>query len=67
VALVSFSAAALKCAVRDEWVGWAFRHQFDRLNLVANNSRFLILPHCQSEPGVPGALALPETDSARLA
>ena len=46
VALVSFSAAALKCAVRDKWVGWNFRHQFDRLNLVANNSRFLILPHC---------------------
>jgi hypothetical protein len=44
VALLSFSAAALKCAVRDEWIGWTFRHQFDRLNLVANNSRFLILP-----------------------
>jgi len=43
VALVRFSAAALKCAVRDEWVGWAFRPQFDRLNLVANNARFLIL------------------------
>ena len=49
VALVSFSAAALKCAVRDEWVGWTFRHQFDRLNLVANNSRFLILPHCHHQ------------------
>ena len=45
VALVSVSAAAWKCAVRDEWIGWGFRHQFDRLNLVANNSRFLILPH----------------------
>ena len=44
LALVSFSAAALKCAVRDEWIGWTFRHQFDRLNLIANNSRFLILP-----------------------
>jgi len=43
---LSFSAAALKCAVRDNWIGWTFRHQFDRLNLVANNSRFLILPHC---------------------
>lgn len=46
VALLSFSAAALKCTVRDDWIGWTFRHQFDRLNLVANNSRFLILPHC---------------------
>lgn len=45
VALLSFSACALKCSVRDRWIGWSFRHQFDRLNLVANNSRFLILPH----------------------
>ena len=43
-ALVSFSAAALKCAARDGWIGWGFRHQYDRLNLIANNSRFLILP-----------------------
>lgn len=44
VALLSVSAAALKCAARDEWIGWDYRHQYDRLNLVANNSRFLILP-----------------------
>lgn len=48
VALASFSAAAWKCAVRDRWIGWDFRHQYDRLKLIANNSRFLILPrwHC---------------------
>jgi len=44
VALLSFSAPALKCFARDEWIGWGYRHQYDRLNLVANNSRFLILP-----------------------
>lgn len=44
VALLSFSAAAWKCAVRDRWIGWGFRHQYDRLKLIANNSRFLILP-----------------------
>lgn len=44
IALLSFSSAALKCAVRDQWIGWRYRHQFDRLNLVTNNSRFLILP-----------------------
>ena len=43
-ALVSFSAAALKCAARDEWIGWSYRHQTGRLKLIANNSRFLILP-----------------------
>ncbi len=44
LALLSFSAPALKCSARDEWIGWGYRHQYDRLNLVANNSRFLILP-----------------------
>jgi hypothetical protein len=44
VALLSFSAAALKCSARDHWIGWDFRHQYDRLKLVTNNSRFLILP-----------------------
>ena len=46
VALLSFSAAALKCSARDRWIGWDFRHQYDRLKLVTNNSRFLILPDC---------------------
>jgi hypothetical protein len=44
VALLSFSASAWKCKARDQWIGWSFRHQYDRLKLVANNSRFLILP-----------------------
>lgn len=45
VALLSFSAAAWKCGVRDRWIGWGFRHQYARLKLLANNSRFLILPN----------------------
>jgi len=44
VAVMTFSAAAWKCAARDQWIGWDFRHQYDRLKLVINNSRFLILP-----------------------
>ncbi len=44
LALLSFSASALKCRARDQWIGWKYRHQYDRLHLVANNSRFLILP-----------------------
>lgn len=44
LALIGFSAAAWKCAARDEWIGWKFRYQYDRLHLVANNSRFVILP-----------------------
>src|SRR5512135_2721085 len=44
VALLSFSASALKCAARDRWIGWDLRLQYDRLKLIVNNSRFLILP-----------------------
>jgi len=46
IALLNFSAAAWKCAVRDRWIGWDFHRQYDydRLKLIANNSRFLILP-----------------------
>ena len=44
IALLSFSAAALKCAVRDHWIGWNFRQRYSRLKLIVNNSRFLILP-----------------------
>lgn len=43
-ALLNFSAPAWKCAARDRWIGWDFRHQYDRLKLLTNNSRFLILP-----------------------
>jgi hypothetical protein len=46
LALISFSAAALKCSPRDQWIGWSYRHQYDRLKLITNNSRFLILPEC---------------------
>jgi len=44
LAQLTLSAAALKCGVRDSWIGWDFRSQYDRLKLIANNSRFLILP-----------------------
>ncbi|MCY4303201.1 MAG: DUF4338 domain-containing protein [Aestuariivita sp.] len=44
IALISFSPAALKCTARDQWIGWLPQVQTDRLRLIANNSRFLILP-----------------------
>ena len=44
LALLSFCAPAWKCAARDQWIGWDFRLQYDRLHLIANNARFLILP-----------------------
>lgn len=44
IALLSFSSPAWKCAPRDRWIGWTSRLQYDRLKLITNNSRFLILP-----------------------
>ena len=34
LALISFSAAAWKCAARDQWIGWSYRVQYDRLRLI---------------------------------
>ena len=44
VALIGWGSAALKCAARDQWIGWDRALQFKRLHLIANNVRFLILP-----------------------
>lgn len=43
VALLGWSSAALKCQPRDAWIGWPQALQWQRLYLIANNSRFLIL------------------------
>lgn len=47
LALLGWQAAALKCAVRDAWIGWARVLHYQRLHLLANNARFLILPDVQ--------------------
>lgn len=44
LALIGWSAAALKCQARDQWIGWPKLMQYRRLPLIANNTRFLILP-----------------------
>jgi hypothetical protein len=44
LALLGWSSAALKCGVRDQWIGWTPALKFQRLPLLANNCRFLILP-----------------------
>ena len=44
VALLGWVCGAFKVKARDEWIGWAPEQQFRRLHLVANNTRFLILP-----------------------
>jgi hypothetical protein len=44
LALLLFSAAAKHLKHRDLWIGWTRSQRDGRLSLVANNSRFLILP-----------------------
>lgn len=53
LAVLVFGAAAWKCAVRDQWIGWTPGQRQARLSWVANNHRFLILPsvHVRSLAG----------------
>jgi hypothetical protein len=44
LACLLFGAAAWKCRVRDEFIGWMAGRRERRLHLIANNTRFLILP-----------------------
>ena len=46
IALLSFSAAAWKCAPRDTFIGWDTEARKRNLHLVVDNSRFLILARC---------------------
>jgi len=44
LALLLFNAPAKHLKDRDHWIGWTRAQRERRLSLVANNSRFLILP-----------------------
>ena len=44
LALLGFGAAAWKIAPRDRWIGWNAAQRQQRLHLLINNARFLILP-----------------------
>jgi hypothetical protein len=41
---MGFGASAWKVAPRDRWIGWSDAQRKERLHLVVNNGRFLILP-----------------------
>jgi len=49
VALLGFSASAWHLAPRDWHIGWSDAKRRQNLNLVINNSRFLILPWIESK------------------
>jgi hypothetical protein len=47
LACLVFGAAAWKCQARDQFLGWSAEQRQQNLGLVANNTRFLILPWVQ--------------------
>lgn len=44
LACLLFGSAAWKCAARDRYIGWEAACRRERLHLLTNNHRFLILP-----------------------
>ena len=52
VALLGWQSGAFKCAPRDRWLGWHRSVQFRRLHLIANNTRFLVLPEASGIPNL---------------
>ena len=44
LACLVFGAPAWKCQDRDQFIGWSAEQRQRHLNLIVNNSRFLILP-----------------------
>jgi hypothetical protein len=49
VGLLAWAASALKCGVRDRYVGWDEATKVAKLGFVTNNVRFLILPWAQQK------------------
>jgi len=48
LAMLGFASAAWKVASRDRYIGWTAETQQRNLNLIVNNTRFLILPWVKS-------------------
>jgi hypothetical protein len=44
---LGFGASAWKVAPRDRWIGWSDSLRKERLHLIVNNARFLIMPWVQ--------------------
>ena len=60
VALIGLSSPAWMCRARDAWIGWNPRVQYDRLHLLGNNPRFVLLPRwrCPPQSGLAVARAV---------
>jgi len=55
---IQFSASAWALEDRDEWIGWSKEDKKERLNLIINNSRYLIFPWVKIKNLASKALAL---------
>ena len=40
--LAAWQKEAFKCQLRDRWIGWKLDQHLSRLELIANNTRFLV-------------------------
>lgn len=58
IALLGFGASAWRVAPRDQWIGWSSEKRVQRLHLIINNARFLILPWVKSKNLASRLLAL---------
>ena len=52
LALAGWQGGVFKCQPRDRWIGWKKAQQFRRLHLIANNTRFLLLPDAGEAPNL---------------
>ncbi|MCY4597144.1 MAG: DUF4338 domain-containing protein, partial [Bryobacterales bacterium] len=44
LALLGWQTGVFQCRPREQWLGWHKAVQFQRLHLIANNTRFVVLP-----------------------
>jgi hypothetical protein len=58
VALLGWGSSVLKCTPRDQWIDWTPEQKYKRLQYVANNQRYLILPGKPTRNLASRALAL---------
>ena len=67
LACVLFGAAAWKVKARDGFIGWSAQQRQERLSLIINNTRFLILPHVRVPHLASHILGYPAPSALRLA
>ena len=52
LALLGWQSGAFQCRPREQWLGWHKAVHFRRLHLIANNTRFVLLPKGAGVPNL---------------